>query len=168
MICYLTLGPVGCTDRLPRTHPLQRRRGHRWSEPYIQYCASKGIINGDGKAIFNPAASNHGCSIRKNASCRNRLRQGREYVGSNWAINAISDAVSSGILNLKVDYTAAATRDQVARYALNALSLKFQNYSAAANSYSDSTATVNTFAGRLLLTKNTNQTVNGVLGHTWQ
>ena len=44
-----------------------------------------------------------------------------EYVGDDWSINVLVDAQNLGILNLGVNYLEAATREQVAQYAFNAI-----------------------------------------------
>ena len=91
----------------------------RWSAPYIEYCASLGIINGIGNDMFNPTGNVTAIEFAKMLLCAIGYGQLDEYVGKNWAMSVIADAQSVGILTLALDYTAAATREQVAQYGFN-------------------------------------------------
>jgi hypothetical protein len=137
----------------------------RWSAGVIQYCASKGVVGGDGTGNFNPTASVTAAQFAKMLLTGLGYGKQGEYTGTNWAINSISDAVGLKILTLNVDYNQPATREQVAKYALNALTQTSVTYSTSDNMYK--LVYDNYYAGKLNLTKAKDQVVNGVTGHTW-
>ena len=92
-----------------------------WGSGYIAYCVSKGILVGYGDGKFGPADT-----VTNAAFCIMLLRAlgfglAGEYTGEGWAMNAYLDAFEKGIFTLDVDFTAAATREQVIVYAFNAL-----------------------------------------------
>ena len=92
----------------------------RWSAPYIQYCATLGIINGMGDGTFNPTGNVTGAQFAKMLLCAVGYGLNDEYTGSNWAMKTIADATNLGILSLNVDYSAGATREEVSQYGFNA------------------------------------------------
>ncbi len=95
----------------------------RWSAPFIQYCATQGIINGMGDGTFNPTGNVTGAQFAKMLLCSIGYGVKDEYTGSNWAMKTIADATSLGILSLNVDYSAGATREEVSQYGFNAYTL---------------------------------------------
>ena len=95
----------------------------RWSAPFIQYCATQGIINGMGDGTFNPTGNVTGAQFAKMLLCSIGYGVNDEYTGSNWAMKTIADATSLGILSLNVDYAAGATREEVSQYGFNAYTL---------------------------------------------
>ncbi|SHI04393.1 S-layer homology domain-containing protein [Sporobacter termitidis DSM 10068] len=137
----------------------------RWSAPYIQYCASRGVINGDGTGNFNPEAAISGTQFAKLLLTSLGLGRNGEYIGANWEINVLTDAVSRGILTLNVDYTATATREQVAQYALNALPMRLQVYDKTTDEYIN-TATPSFLCDKLGLSQEESVS-NGVSGYYW-
>ncbi len=92
----------------------------RWSAPFIQYCATQGIINGMGDGTFNPTGNVTGAQFAKMLLCSVGYGVKDEYTGSNWAMKTIADATNLGILSLDVDYSAGATREEVSQYGFNA------------------------------------------------
>jgi hypothetical protein len=123
-----------------------------WSSPFIEYCASKGIINGTGDGTFAPKAPVTGTSFAKMLLTALGYGKNNEYVGSNWEINVLDDALALKILSLDVNYSAAATREQVAQYAFNALFLPIQDYNKNFDRYEDTVVAPLTTAARLKLT----------------
>jgi hypothetical protein len=139
----------------------------RWSAPFIEYCASKGIINGTGDGTFAPTAPVTGSAFAKMLLGALGYGKNGEFVGSNWEINAIDMAIELGILTLDVNYSGPATREQVAQYALNALSKNMKVWDKDTEEY------INAADGKKLgerqgIARADDVTVNGVTGHVWQ
>jgi hypothetical protein len=120
IICYMLLGATAADGLKTTTSSFTDVAVTRWSAPYIQYCVVKGIINGNGDGTFNPEGNVTGTQFAKMLLTALGYGKLGEYTGTNWAINVLTDAQTLEILDLNVDYNAAATRDQVARYAFNA------------------------------------------------
>jgi hypothetical protein len=137
-----------------------------WSSPYIEYCASKGIINGTGDGTFAPKAPVTGSAFAKMLLTALGYGKNNEYVGSNWEINVLDDALRLKILTLDVNYSAAATREQVALYALNAIGLIQQKYSKDTDIYSN--VDLNPTLGDKIGLKMFDATANGVAGYVYK
>jgi hypothetical protein len=137
-----------------------------WSSPYIEYCASKGIINGTGDGTFAPKAPVTGSAFAKMLLTALGYGKNNEYVGANWEINVLDDALRLKILTLDVNYSAAATREQVALYALNAIGLIQQKYSKDTGEYSNVTG--DPTLGDKIGLKKVSTPANGVAGHVYK
>ena len=92
-----------------------------WANPYIEYCYNAGIIKGVGGGLFDPFANVTGSQMATMLLRALGYGQKGEYEGPSWENNAIRDGMRYGILTSDVDYSAPATREEVALYALNAL-----------------------------------------------
>lgn len=97
----------------------------QWSEGYVTYCANLGIVAGRNATTFDPEGKVTGTEVLKMLLCVlgfDAKEQG--YTGANWQVNVVRDAKKAGLLIDGVDVYAAATRDEVAQYFLNALNAK--------------------------------------------
>ena len=121
MITYIMIGTTAA-NALPHVNStFTDVATDRWSDPFIAYCASRGIINGMGDGTFNPAAPISASQFAKLLLCAIGYGVNGEYTGANWEIDAIVDAQNKGILTLDRDYTQSATRQDIAVYAFNAI-----------------------------------------------
>lgn len=175
VIAYLMLGAKVADSLKTSTSSFSDIDPTRWSAPYIQYCATAGVINGLGDGTFGPEGNVTGTQFAKMILTALGYGKNGEYVGSAWEINTLKDAVSLEILDLNVDYTAAATREQVAQYAFNALLLNAQVWDKNTGEYIDATSASShtLFAGKLGLTYVDESAPgvalmqSGVTGHQW-
>ena len=92
-----------------------------WAAKYVAYCSSQGIILGRPDGNFYPndpvTAAEFVIMLMRALDIGDPDR----YVGSTWNLNAILDGMDSGLLNTNVNYTAPATREEIAQYAFNGL-----------------------------------------------
>lgn len=168
VVCYLMVGATGADMLSTSTTSFSDVGASRWSAAYIEYCVSKGVIDGMGDGTFMPEGNVTGAQFAKMLLVAIGYGKNAEYVGANWEINAISDAATLGILTLSVNYSIAATREQVASYALNALTVDYVVYSSDTSSYVDKAKpydnmAINVFNGL----EKTSSTANGVGGYKW-
>jgi len=144
--------------------------GH-WAAPYIEYCASQGIIKGRGNGKFDP--NGNVTAIELAAMLLRAVGYGKngEYEGASWSIYVLTDAVGHGIFNgsKATDYAAPATREEAALYFFNVIhpttGINQVNWDKTIDDY------VSSGKGRIgskySLTKDTSP-VNGVEGYTWK
>ena len=149
----------------------------RWSAGYIQYCANSGIINGDGTGKFNPEAEVTGTQFAKMLLTAVGYGKAGEYTGPNWELNVIGDASRLFILDLDVDVTASATREQAINYAFNTFCFVAQvvynsntkSYQNAYDTYGAVTvdASALTLANDQGITRQSGILINGTTYHRW-
>ena len=89
-----------------------------WAEGYIAYAAQVGIVNGRNATTFDPDAKVTGVEVMKMLLCvlgYDAKLQG--YVGANWQVNVMRDAVKMGLTAGLKDFDPykAATRDEAAQ-----------------------------------------------------
>ena len=107
----------------------------RWSSPYIEYCASSGIIAGVGNGQFNPTGKLTGYAFAKMllvALGYNATTEG--YVGAGWSIEVAKDAVTAGIQPKGIVMSAELTREQAAQMAFQTLEATLVEYKTAGSS----------------------------------
>ena len=94
-----------------------------WYEGYVNYCASLGIIAGDGKGNFNPNGQVTGVELAKMLLVVAGYKPDVQgYTGANWAMNVIEDAQLANIFDdYGVAYGAAAPRQWAAKLFSNAI-----------------------------------------------
>lgn len=168
IVCYMLLGPTGADGLKTSTSAFTDVAASRWSAPFIQYCVVKGIVAGMGDGTFKPEGNVTATQFAK--MCLTALGYGRmgEYTGANWEINVIADAQRLGILTLNLDYTAAATREQVAQYAFNTYTDSDCYTVAYSKDISDyTTLKIGTLATQQKVTKSGVTAVNGTDTYTW-
>ena len=113
-----------------------------WANPYIEYCATAGIIKGVGNGQFAPLANVTGSQMATMLLRALGYGVKGEYEGTSWENNAIRDGMRYNILTSDVDYSAPATREEVALYALNALATTQVTWSDLFGGYIDTTGTI--------------------------
>jgi hypothetical protein len=95
--------------------------GYSWANKYIEFAAERGIINGVGNGRFNPGGDVTGAQFAKLMLTALGYGAKNEYIGDSWALNSIIDGQRHGILTIDADYSAPATREQVALYLFNTI-----------------------------------------------
>ena len=90
-----------------------------WANGIIEYAVSQRIILGRGEGIFDPQASVTG--IEMATFLLRALKVGAYDNPATWMLNAVADGTRFGILTTDVDYSANATREEVALYTFNSL-----------------------------------------------
>jgi len=170
MVAYAILTPR-VAQMLPKTtSSFTDVAATNWASPFIEYCVSKGIINGMGDGTFVPAGNVTGYQIAKMMLCAVGYGKQDEYVGANWDLNVAIDAVDKGIFagTLDTDLNDAATREEAALYVFNAMSGITQVvYDTTTNEYKDSAANA-TIGKQKYGLKFARSTVNGVDGYVWE
>ncbi len=129
LIAYMLLGEKAENLGTTTTAVFDDVAATRWSAPYIAYCVSTGIINGNGDGTFNPTGVLTGFAFAKTLLCAIGYGVNDEYVGPNWAINVARDGVQIGLFkgcNVSDD---PISRDDAARLAFNALRASLVSYS---------------------------------------
>lgn len=132
VVTYMLLGPTNAAlissaanqtfSDVPTSH---------WASGYIDYCASKGIIAGTGDGTFKPEGVLTTLAFTKMLLVALGYNADIEgYVGSNWAINIASNALSAGVYDstIPLSATATCTRDQAAQLAFKALKADMVQY----------------------------------------
>ena len=122
MIAYMMLGEKyaeklaagSAFDDVPETH---------WAAKYVNFCASKGIIVGYGNGNYGPSDPVTGIQMAKMLLVATGYGEMGEFTGSNWDVNAFTDAVEVGIFDdaETEDFEAPATREETALYVFNTL-----------------------------------------------
>ena len=104
----------------------------RWSSPYIEYCASIGIIAGNGDGTYNPTGKLTGHAFAKMLLGALGYDSAREnYTGAGWSIEVAKDAVTAGIAVDGVAMSAQLTREQAAQMAFQTLQATTVEYATA-------------------------------------
>ena len=95
----------------------------RWSEGYINYAASVGMMAGTGDGYFNPTAKMSAVEVAKLLLVLNGYKADVQgYLGANWDINIIRDAEAAGIFsNYELPVRGSVTREWVARLMNNGI-----------------------------------------------
>jgi hypothetical protein len=167
IIAYVVLGSAVADKLTTSTSSFKDVAATRWSAPFIEYCAANGIINGLGDGTFNPTAPVTGSGMAKLLLTAIGYGAKGEYTGSNWEIQSLVKAQSLGILDLGINYSAAATREQVAKYVFNALTKAacgIVTYSPVTGTYSTAGSTLGAITFGL---SKVSLTSNGVAAHKY-
>ena len=137
IVAYLALG-VDAAEKLSVTSaPFKDVAANRWSAGYIAYCANVGIIDGDGKGSFYPTQEVTGYQFAKMLLGVLGYGVKDEYVGTNWALNVAKDGVTVGLFSRLGNVgNTAATREEAAQLAFNALTANMVTYSELFGTYS--------------------------------
>ncbi|HHT17804.1 MAG TPA: S-layer homology domain-containing protein, partial [Papillibacter sp.] len=174
IIAYLLLGDNVAASLRASSAPFADVAATHWAAPFIQFCVTRGILNGVGDNKFDPEGSVTAAQFAKMLLTAAGYGKKGEYVGADWAINTIVDAQNVGILDTGVDYMAPATRDEVARYAFNFYkNVVFVSYSKDKEDYEQKV--VNSVAQTLAVQQGVKSDdagvggyVNGVASHVWK
>lgn len=140
IICYLMVG-TNVADRLAgRPSSFADVATSHWANPFIEFCVDKGVISGYGNGNFGPNDKVTASQMAKMLLVVIGYGAQGEYIGASWEFNAIADGTKRGILTTNVDYSAPATRDQVAQYSFNALTKPLVTFSDLLKEYMDTTS----------------------------
>ena len=102
----------------------------RWSEGYINYAASVGMMAGTGEGYFNPTAKMSAVEVAKLLLVLNGYKADVQgYLGTNWDVNIIRDAEAAGIFaNYDLPVRGSVTREWVARLMNNGIAVTKVKY----------------------------------------
>ena len=127
IICYILIGTEEADalkkaptsfDDVAQTH---------WANPFIEYCASKGIITGYGDGRFGPGDNVTAAQMAKMLLTAIGYGAQGEFEGVSWMRNTVDKAQAKGIEILTKtgagDFSAPATREQIAQYTYNTLTI---------------------------------------------
>ena len=103
----------------------------RWSAGFVDYCASTGVVAGNGNGTFAPAGQLTGFQFAKMLLVALGYDAKIEgFTGTDWQINVSKVANQVGLFNgLSISGTAALTREQAAQMCLNTLKAPLVQYS---------------------------------------
>ena len=103
----------------------------RWSAGFVDYCASTGVVAGNGDGTFAPAGQLTGFQFAKMLLVALGYDAKIEgFTGTDWQINVSKVANQVGLFNgLSISGTAALTREQAAQMCLNTLKAPLVQYS---------------------------------------
>ncbi len=146
----------------------------RWSAPFIEYCATLGLVNGRGDGTFDPNGGVTSLEFAKMLLRSLGYGANGEYTGDNWAMTTLADAAGLGILSLELDYSAPATREACAQYGFNAYTLcdtvvwnsTTQAYQQAVDI--DGQSAKGNLAGQQGVEKSSRYILNGATYYKWQ
>jgi len=145
IVARTLLGPASA-DTLPpgRTgfRDVDGVSGLAFASGAIAYLHERGIVIGIGDDLFDPQAPVTGAELATMFLRAVGFGVNGEYTGPRWQTNAVVDGMQWRILSGDADFTAPATREQVFRYAFNAMNtnrsivgLRFVNWSADRQAY---------------------------------
>lgn len=171
MITYAILGPAVAKTLPSTTSSFTDVPTKLWSAPFIQYCVTKGIVNGRGNGKFDPNGNVTSFELAKMILTAAGYGKNSEYVGSSWSINVAIDALDKGIFTGSTDesYADYATREEAALLIFNGISKIDQVvFSADTKSYKDASTPAKTIGEQKYGLQPVLATVNGVDGYTWK
>jgi len=103
----------------------------RWSAGFVDYCASTGVVAGNGDGTFAPAGQLTGFQFAKMLLVALGYDAKIEgFTGTDWQINVSKVANQVGLFNgLSISGTAVLTREQAAQMCLNTIKAPLVEYS---------------------------------------
>ena len=116
----------------------------RWSAGFVDYCASTGVVAGNGNGTFAPAGQLTGFQFAKMLLVALGYDAKIEgFTGTDWQINVSKVANQVGLFNgLSISGTAVLTREQGAQMCLNTLKAPLVQYSNKGGNLSVNGATI--------------------------
>ena len=127
IIAYILLGTRAADSLVPAATGFRDVPASHWASPFVGYCVQRGIINGYGTGLFGPSDPVTAVQLAKMLLTAVGYGTQGEYVGAGWELRVLDKAMARNIEILSrtgnVDYSAAATREQVAQYTFNALTI---------------------------------------------
>ena len=122
----------------------------RWSAGFVDYCASTGVVAGNGDGTFAPAGQLTGFQFAKMLLVALGYDAKIEgFTGTDWQINVSKVANQVGLFNgLSISGTAVLTREQAAQMCLNTLKAPLVEYSNKGGSLSVNGAVINIGASK--------------------
>ncbi len=143
LVAYMVLGAKNA-EKLPAGDGgFTDVKADRWSAKYINFCSHMGFINGMGNGTFAPDGNITGQQLAALLLQVVGFGVKKEYTGSNWNVNAVTDAMAEGIfedVEDDVNFANYATREETALYFFNTLTKVVQRtYDVDLNRYLKST-----------------------------
>lgn len=130
IICRMMLGDNA--DKLgTTTTSFKDVASTRWSASYISYCASLGIIAGNGDGTYSPAGTLTGYAFAKMLLGALGYKADVEgFVGAGWNLKVAAMASKAGLLNDLQSFVGSEpiTREEAAQMALNTLKATLVEY----------------------------------------
>ncbi|MCL1983408.1 MAG: S-layer homology domain-containing protein [Clostridiales bacterium] len=127
IICYILIGTEAADALKSAPSSFNDVAQAHWANPCIEYCASKGIIAGYGDGRFGPGDNVTAAQMAKMLLASIGYGACGEFEGASWMSNTLGKAQSKGIEILTgtrvSDFSAPATREQIAQYTYNALTI---------------------------------------------
>jgi len=108
-----------------------------WAAPAIKWAVDEGLVKGRGEGIFDPGAPVTNVEFAILLLKLIGYGQNSEYEGNAWATNGQVDGMRFGILTLGASANAAALREQMMQYALNAFKKNLVEYNSFMGMYYD-------------------------------
>ena len=129
IIAYLELGSKAA-DALVGGATFTDVASTRWSAGFVDYCASTGVVAGNGNGTFAPAGQLTGFQFAKMLLVALGYDANIEgFTGTDWQINVSKVANQVGLFNgLSISGTAVLTREQGAQMCLNTLKAPLVEY----------------------------------------
>ncbi len=124
MVTYAILGSTVASKLSVSSTGFTDVAASRWSAPYIAYCVSRGIINGNGDGTFAPTANVTGYQLAKMMLAAAGYGKANEFIGASWELNVAVTANKYKVFSSSKasDFSKAASREEAALYVFNALS----------------------------------------------
>ena len=127
IICYILLGANVANALQPADTGFRDVPSSHWASAYVAYCAQKNIISGYGNGRFGPEDKVTAVQMAKMLLGAVGYGQNGEYDGEGWQLRVVEKANALDIQILSgtgsLDFTTPATREQVARYTFNAMTI---------------------------------------------
>ena len=122
----------------------------RWSAGFVDYCASTGVVAGNGDGTFAPAGQLTGFQFAKMLLVALGYDAKIEgFTGTDWQINVSKVANQVGLFNgLSISGTAVLTREQAAQMCLNTIKAPLVEYSNKGGNLTVNGATINIGASK--------------------
>ena len=122
----------------------------RWSAGFVDYCASTGVVAGNGDGTFAPAGQLTGFQFAKMLLVALGYDANIEgFTGTDWQINVSKVANQVGLFNgLSISGTAVLTREQAAQMCLNTIKAPLVEYTNKGGNLTVNGATINIGASK--------------------
>ena len=122
----------------------------RWSAGFVDYCASTGVVAGNGDGTFAPAGQLTGFQFAKMLLVALGYDANIEgFTGTDWQINVSKVANQVGLFSgLSISGTAVLTREQAAQMCLNTIKAPLVEYSNKGGNISINGAEINIGASK--------------------
>ena len=135
IITYMLLGSEAAEKLGPQNTGFTDVPSTRWSSPYIGYCVSLGIVNGNGDGTFSPSGTLTGYAFAKMLLVALGYGVNDEYVGAGWTLAVARDGMQIGLYDEVSVSNAVITRDEACQLAFDALNSSLVVWSELFNTY---------------------------------
>ncbi len=135
IITYMLLGSEAAEKLGPQNTGFTDVPSTRWSSPYIGYCVSLGIVNGNGDGTFSPSGTLTGYAFAKMLLVALGYGVNDEYVGAGWTLAVARDGMQIGLYDEVSVSNAAISRDEACQLAFDALRSNLVVWSELFNTY---------------------------------